>query len=205
MVVPVGHSVLLPCDGSVHQQQQHARKPSKSSPLSVNIRWRGPDGQDIEITDTFRAQFPNGSLYISSLEDNRGLTGKYQCLLSAEGIGTIVSRSARVSLVSEYLNVYVYFVFMIPNIFRILGLPETYSVSSEIYMYPGQTAYFKCLSTSIVDGSGIIIKWFKDEVALRIDESRMTLFTSGSLEIDGVKSTDSGSYQCHISAGTQSK
>lgn len=52
----------------------------------------------------FSAQFPNGSLYISSVEENRGLTGAYQCLLTVDGIGTIVSRSARVSIASTYLN-----------------------------------------------------------------------------------------------------
>lgn len=91
--------MLLPCEGVVHQQ--HSRKIPKSGPTAVSVRWRGPDGQDIEIADTFRAQFPNGSLYITSLEADRGLTGSYQCVLSAEGIGTIVSRSARVSIASK--------------------------------------------------------------------------------------------------------
>lgn len=48
-----------------------------------------------------RIQLENGSLYISSVEENRGLTGAYQCLLSSDGIGTIVSRSAVVSISSE--------------------------------------------------------------------------------------------------------
>lgn len=97
--MPQGHSVLLPCEGVVHQQ--HSRKITKSGPPSVSVRWRGPDGQDIEIADTFRAQFPNGSLYITSLEADRGLTGSYQCVVSADGVGTIVSRSARVSIASK--------------------------------------------------------------------------------------------------------
>lgn len=46
-------------------------------------------------------QLENGSLYISSVEENRGLTGAYQCLLSSDGIGTIVSRSAIVSIASK--------------------------------------------------------------------------------------------------------
>lgn len=48
-----------------------------------------------------RIQLENGSLYISSVEENRGLTGAYQCLLSSDGVGTIVSRSAVVSISSE--------------------------------------------------------------------------------------------------------
>lgn len=49
VVVPEGNSVLLPCEGIIQNQ---AKKGGKTAP---NIRWRGPDGQDIGIVgDTFR-------------------------------------------------------------------------------------------------------------------------------------------------------
>lgn len=100
VIVPEGNSVLLPCVGTAGNSGGGGKK---VSPPAVTIRWRGPDGHDIGIVgDTFRAQFPNGSLYISSVEDNRGLTGAYQCLLTADGIGTIVSRSARVLIASKF-------------------------------------------------------------------------------------------------------
>lgn len=51
--------------------------------------------------DEIRIHLENGSLYISSVEENRGLTGAYQCLLSSDGIGTIVSRAAVVTISSE--------------------------------------------------------------------------------------------------------
>lgn len=100
--MPAGNSVLLPCDGAVHSKRIGSIKtPFIETPIS--IRWRGPDGNDIGVVgDTFRFQFPNGSLYISSVEENRGLTGSYNCLITADGIGTIVSRSARVSITSKY-------------------------------------------------------------------------------------------------------
>lgn len=78
-------------------------------------------------------------------------------------------------------------------------------MSSELYLYPGQTAYFKCLAGPIEYGLKFTVNWFKEDVALLVDESRMTLFASGALEIDGVKSSDGGSYKCHISTGTQTK
>lgn len=100
MVVPAGNSVLLPCDGAV---SVNSKKMGATKTPEIYIRWRGPDGLDIGVVgDTFRFQFPNGSLYISSVEDNRGLTGSYHCLITAEGIGTIVSRSARVSITSKF-------------------------------------------------------------------------------------------------------
>lgn len=52
----------------------------------------------------FRAQLENGSLYISSVEQHRGLDGPYTCVLNVEGIGTIVSRSARVSIASKKMK-----------------------------------------------------------------------------------------------------
>ena len=95
VIAPEGNSVLLQCAGHT---EPSALKEGKTAP---NIRWRGPDGQDIGIVgDTFRTQLPNGSLYVSSVEENRGLTGAYQCLLTVDGLGTIVSRSARVSIAS---------------------------------------------------------------------------------------------------------
>lgn len=78
-------------------------------------------------------------------------------------------------------------------------------MSSELYLYPGQTAYFKCLAGPVEHGLVFTVQWFKDEVALLIDETRMTLFASGSLEVDGVKSTDAGSYKCTITTGTQNR
>jgi neogenin len=93
-VVPEGSSVLLQCAGHSNKKIQ-----SKTTP---NIRWRGPDGQDIGI-DTFRSQLSNGSLYISAVNENRGLTGSYQCLLTVDGIGTIVSRMAKLSIAGKHL------------------------------------------------------------------------------------------------------
>lgn len=90
-IVPEGSSVLLQCAGHINKK---FTLDGKTSPI---IRWRGPDDSDIGI-DTFRSQAQNGSLYISNVNENRGLTGNYQCLLSVDGIGTIVSRKAKLSI-----------------------------------------------------------------------------------------------------------
>lgn len=176
-MVTEGNSVTLPCGGALPSEHK------KEILVSPNIRWRGPDGQDIGI-DTFRAQLPNGSLYISSVEENRGLTGTYQCLLSADGIGTVVSRSARVSIAK---------------------LPEINHLFSEIYLYPGQTAYFKCLTNPMVNGITYHIQWLKDDAPLRIDEARMLMLPSGAIEIDEITISDRGTYHCNVTAGTISR
>jgi neogenin len=97
--VPEGSSVLLQCAGHTNKKLSH----QKDSKVLPNIRWRGPDGQDIGI-DTFRVQLTNGSLYISAVNENRGLSGSYQCLLSVDGIGTIVSRMAKLSIAGRTFN-----------------------------------------------------------------------------------------------------
>lgn len=47
--MPEGNSVLLPCAGIAQTESLREGK------ITPNIRWRGPDGQDIGIVgDTFR-------------------------------------------------------------------------------------------------------------------------------------------------------
>lgn len=126
----------------------------------------------------------NGSLYISSIEENRGLTGTYQCLLTADGIGTIVSRPATVSIAS---------------------LPELNQEFNEIYLFPGQTAYFRCLTAKLPANVAYSVEWIKDDVPLVIDESRMLILQSGALEIDELSASDRGTYQCNVTAGGASR
>ncbi|KAK0175713.1 hypothetical protein PV327_009442 [Microctonus hyperodae] len=151
---------------------------------TVNIQWRTEDSQSINfIGDSYRSQLANGSLYINSVyPENQDLLGAYQCLASVEGVGAIVSRSATIKLAN---------------------LPGFDSEPQDIAVYPGQIAYLSC--TLIVTSSQIYIQWLKDEHPLIIDESRMTIFPSGALEIDDTRSQDIGSYRCNASAFGQSR
>lgn len=60
IVVSEGHSVLLPCEGEIIDVNAgnvpiKRKNHKKRLDLLPNIRWRGPDGQDIGIVgDTFR-------------------------------------------------------------------------------------------------------------------------------------------------------
>ncbi|XP_036331556.1 neogenin isoform X2 [Rhagoletis pomonella] len=177
VVVPEGHSVLLQCGGTAQI--------GKTAKLLPNIRWRGPDGQDLGIVgDTFRTQLNNGSLYISSVEENRGLTGSYQCLLSADGIGSIVSRAAIVS---------------------IARLPDLNQDFIETYLLPGQTAYFRCMIGQVQPGIKHAVQWLKDDIPLVLDKLRMVVLPNGALEIDEVGIGDRGAYQCNVTSGSVSR
>ncbi|EDW85568.2 uncharacterized protein Dwil_GK23150 [Drosophila willistoni] len=182
VVVAEGSSVLLQCAGHAQQPVLRGSKGKVSTTsLITNIRWRGPDGQDLGIVgDTFRSQLKNGSLYISSVEENRGLTGDYQCLLSSEGVGSILSRPALVT---------------------IAGHPNLNQDYNEIYLYPGQTAFIRCMlenDASWQVGLKHSVQWFKDDTALLLDKLRMLVLPNGALEIDEIEPTDSGSYHCNV-------
>ncbi|ALC42383.1 fra, partial [Drosophila busckii] len=178
-VVPEGHSVLLQCAG-----RGQIKQGGKATPVNISttIRWRGPDGQDLGIVgDTFRTQLTNGSLYISSVEDNRGLTGAYQCLLSADDIGSVLSRPALVSIARQ---------------------PELNQDFIETYRLPGETAYFRCLVGEL--GLGLV-QWYKDELPLVLDKLRMVVLPNGALEIDETRPADRGAYQCNVTWGSFSR
>ncbi|XP_017053924.1 neogenin isoform X3 [Drosophila ficusphila] len=184
-VVPEGHSVLLQCAGSASTGR--AGKGKAGTPTPVSIRWRGPDGQDLVIVgDTFRTQLKNGSLYISSVEENRGLTGAYQCLLSAEGVGSVLSRPALVAIARQ---------------------PDLNQDFLETYLLPGQTAYFRCMvgEASWQEGVKHSVQWFKDDLPLPLDKLRMVVLPNGALEIDEVGPSDRGSYQCNVTSGSSSR
>lgn len=45
------------------------------------------------------------------------------------------------------------------------------------------------------------IHWLKDDLPLRLDESRMVVLPSGALEIDEVSGSDGGAYHCNVTYG----
>ncbi|XP_016943279.3 neogenin isoform X3 [Drosophila suzukii] len=184
-VVPEGHSVLLQCAGIAYMGR--GGKGKASAPTPVTIRWRGPDGQDLVIVgDTFRTQLKNGSLYISSVEESRGLTGAYQCLLSADGVGSVLSRPALVAIARQ---------------------PDLNQDFLETYLLPGQTAYFRCMvgEANWQEGVKHSVQWFKDDLPLAVDKLRMVVLPNGALEIDEVGPSDRGSYQCNVTSGSISR
>lgn len=84
-------------------------------------------------------------------------------------------------------------------------LPETNVMFNELYLFPGQTAYIKCLSSPMPKNKNYHIQWLKDDVPFIIDETRMILFSGGAIEIDELTAADKGTYQCNITLGTEHK
>ncbi|XP_026472597.1 neogenin-like [Ctenocephalides felis] len=159
-----------------------AKNPSAPS-AGIEIRWRGPDGQDLNfIGETYRSQLSNGSLYFNAVVDHQGLTGNYQCMATVEPIGTIVSHAAKLSIAS------------FPAI-------ELHPIDQSVPV--GQTAFFTCLIVPVDRKIKYTYVWLKDERPIKLDSVRMTILPSGALEIDDIVPSDKGSYRCNVTDNNQ--
>ncbi|KRT85842.1 Immunoglobulin, partial [Oryctes borbonicus] len=165
-VVQAGNSAVLDCVVK-----------SDYPPNTINTQWQDQDRQMLTfIGDSYRSQLTNGSLYISSVSEEQGLTGNYQCMASLpNGAGSIVSRTAKLSLAT---------------------LSDFIQEPRPLSVYPGQKAYFACRVQASPPPK---IRWLKDERPLQLDELRMTVLPSGALEIDEVIESDQGTYRCNSS------
>lgn len=84
---------------------------------------------------------------------------------------------------------------------RVLGPPVFLEHPEDLTSTMGQTARFACL----IDRSDDDVKpptWYKNDAQLSIDNSRMTVLPSGSLEIQNVRESDAGPYKCQVDGGT---
>ncbi|XP_014240160.1 neogenin isoform X2 [Cimex lectularius] len=151
----------------------------KAEPI---IHWRSNDGQAIDFLGdphSSVSQLPNGSLVISKVVGqelvNNEIIERYSCIVEVISVGKIVSRTATVTFAK---------------------LPSLDKQPQSLNVYPKQTAHFACHSNSKPQPT---VTWIKDQLPLVLDETRMIVLPSGSLEIDEVQVSDIGSYQCNIS------
>ncbi|XP_045548617.1 netrin receptor DCC isoform X3 [Salmo salar] len=130
------------------------------------------------VVDERRQQFPNGSLVVQNVvhsRHHRPDEGSYQCLAALEGVGAIVSRTAKVT-VSGPLKLVV----------------PTESVSS----YLGDTALLRC---EVTGDPMPVVRWQKNREDLPLTltpESRVVVLPSGSLQVSKVQPPDSATYRC---------
>ncbi|XP_077354221.1 netrin receptor DCC isoform X1 [Festucalex cinctus] len=142
------------------------------------ITWR-KDGVLLNaLVDERRQELANGSLLVHNIvhsRHHRPDEGEYQCLSTLEGLGSIVSRTARVTVAGP-LRVVV----------------PTESVSS----YLGDTALLRC---EVSGEPTPVIRWQKnrDDLPMTFDpSSRLAVLPSGSLQVSRVQPPDSATYRC---------
>ncbi|XP_026287667.1 netrin receptor DCC isoform X2 [Frankliniella occidentalis] len=174
MVVLPGRPALLNCEAEARSAAHIDTQPV--------VSWRGGDGQTLSfIGDTYRSKLPNGSLYISAFgeEDDVAPVAEYQCLVSLEGVGSVVSRTARLQLATPA---------------KIVQQP------ADLRVFPGQTAHFACVTQPVPGpgrAAGPHAAWLRNDRPLLLDPARMLVMPSGALEIDEVQASDQGAYQCN--------
>ncbi|GIY01936.1 hypothetical protein CDAR_81432 [Caerostris darwini] len=142
----------------------------------TEIKWK-KDGTLLELLheDDRRVVLPNGSLFFKKIihsRTERPDEGLYQCIVTLEGIGTILSREAKLQIAS---------------------LPPFYQSPEDVAVYVDQTVYFPCSVHAMPPAK---ISWLKNQQPIILDETRMTILPSGALELDSVVSSDEGTYQC---------
>ncbi|XP_061554467.1 netrin receptor DCC [Phycodurus eques] len=162
--------------GGVLQLDCQARSEMASG--TPTVTWRKDGVLLSALVDERRQELANGSLLVQNImhsRHHRPDEGEYQCLSTLEGLGSIVSRTARVTVAGP-LRVVV----------------PTESVSS----YLGDTALLRC---EVSGEPAPIIRWQKnrDDLPMTFDpSSRLAVLPSGSLQVSRVQPPDSATYRC---------
>ncbi|KAG6930424.1 DCC netrin 1 receptor [Chelydra serpentina] len=141
------------------------------------IKWK-KDAVFLNLAvDERRQQMANGSLLIQSIVHSRHHKpdeGLYQCEASLEGIGAIISRTAKVTVAGP-----------------LRFLSQTESVTA----FAGDTVLLKC---EVVGEPMPMVHWQKnlEDLILSPSDTRVAVLPSGALQISRIQAGDSGIYRC---------
>ncbi|XP_057579235.1 neogenin isoform X4 [Hippopotamus amphibius kiboko] len=160
-----GSSVVLNC--------------SAYSEPSPKIEWK-KDGTFLNlVSDDRRQLLPDGSLFISNVvhsKHNKPDEGYYQCVATVESLGTIVSRTAKLT---------------------VAGLPRFASQPEPSSVYAGNSAILNCeVNADLVP----FVRWEQNKQPLLLDD-RVIKLPSGTLVISNVTEGDGGLYRCVVESG----
>ncbi|NXA34668.1 DCC protein, partial [Eudromia elegans] len=159
-----GSNVLLNCTAESDQ----------GAPV---IKWK-KDAVFLNLAvDERRQQLANGSLLIQNIVHSRHHKpdeGLYQCEASLEGLGAIISRTAKV---------------MVAGPLRFLS--QTESVTA----FAGDTVLLKC---EVVGEPMPVVHWQRNQEDLPPSpaDARVAVLPSGALQISRIQPADSGIYRC---------
>ncbi|KAL3885049.1 hypothetical protein ACJMK2_025148 [Sinanodonta woodiana] len=152
---------------------------SKSRNRNPSIKWIH-NGNYI-VGDIRRYQLNNGSLYISEVDKNTD-AGLYQCAVTEEGLGTLLSRKATL---------------------EVAYLKKSFSLEPrDLSIYLQDTAMFQCDIEGIPRPN---ITWFKDGALVVDRTSKFRTYPEGVLEIADVAFGDFGLYYCEADGAEKSR
>ncbi|KAJ0170386.1 hypothetical protein K1T71_014314 [Dendrolimus kikuchii] len=196
LVLAPGDSALLPCAAMTKHGMRLAWRHSTTSHPTRD--------HGLSPTDKYRKQLPNGSLVIESM--SAPLAGQYQCVVSVDGVGTIVSRVATVFLAE------------VPDLAP--GSRSVLTVAGGVALLPCGIQVPPRLALKVVPttpapdrrvyGAARVhnappllklnVTWLKSGAPLRVEGegARAALTASGALELDPVRHHDAHLYRCRV-------
>ncbi|NXY43110.1 NEO1 protein, partial [Ceuthmochares aereus] len=143
------------------------------------IEWK-KDGTFLNlVSDDRRQLLPDGSLLINNVvhsKHNKPDEGYYQCVATVESLGTIVSRTAKLT---------------VAGLPRFTSQPEPSSVSK------GNSAVLNC---EVNVDLAPFVRWEQDRRPVFLDD-RVFKLPSGALIISNATDGDGGHYRCIIESG----
>ncbi|XP_073725123.1 neogenin isoform X2 [Misgurnus anguillicaudatus] len=149
---------------------------SAISDAPVRVEWK-KDGTFLNLAaDDRRRQLEDGSLLISTVvhsKHNKPDEGIYQCVATIDNLGTISSRTARLT---------------------VAGLPRFLSQPEGVSVHVGGTEMLNC---EVTEELAPFTRWEKDGRAVELD-SRVIQIPSGALVISNASQSDAGLYRCTI-------
>ncbi|XP_053811260.1 neogenin isoform X7 [Vidua chalybeata] len=143
------------------------------------IEWK-KDGSFLNlVSDDRRQLLPDGSLLINSVvhsKHNKPDEGYYQCVATVDSLGTIVSRTAKLT---------------------VAGLPRFTSQPEPTSVYRGGSAVLGCEVTAEL---APLLRWERDRQALAPDR-RVLQLPGGALLLTNASDADAGLYRCALDSG----
>uniref|UniRef100_A0A674G7X3 Neogenin n=1 Tax=Taeniopygia guttata TaxID=59729 RepID=A0A674G7X3_TAEGU len=143
------------------------------------IEWK-KDGSFLNlVSDDRRQLLPDGSLLINSVvhsKHNKPDEGYYQCVATVDSLGTIVSRTAKLT---------------------VAGLPRFTSQPEPTSVYRGGSAVLGCEVTAEL---APLLRWERERQALP-PEPRLLQLPGGALLLTNASDTDAGLYRCALDTG----
>ncbi|NXL98760.1 NEO1 protein, partial [Tyrannus savana] len=138
------------------------------------IEWK-KDGTFLNlVSDDRRQLLPDGSLLISSVvhsKHNKPDEGHYQCVATVDSLGTIVSRTAKLT---------------------VAGLPRFTSQPEPTAVPRGSSAVLNCEANADL---APFVRWEQDRQPVPLDQ-RVLQLPSGALVISNASDSDQGLYRC---------